>query len=113
MAGKAVISLSTGLKGPEKVTLAFLVATGAAESSRPTLMFQAKEPSGLRWTGRPPVSPTMAVPVCPVCFNAKQLGKRESLPNAEPAGSIRLSGFGDDGRRPSATDAEKPLDALW
>ncbi len=42
MAGKAVISLSTGMEDPEKVTVAFLVAVGAAESGRPTLMFQAK-----------------------------------------------------------------------
>ena len=43
MAGKAVISLTTGLEDPEKVTVAFLVAVGAAESGRPTLIFQAKE----------------------------------------------------------------------
>ena len=43
MAGKAVISLTTGLEDPEKVTVAFLVAVGAAESGRPTLMFLAKE----------------------------------------------------------------------
>ena len=34
MAGKAVISLSTGLEDPEKVTVAFLVAVGAAGSGR-------------------------------------------------------------------------------
>ena len=39
MPGKAVISLTTGLEDPEKVTVAFLVAVGAAESGRPTLMF--------------------------------------------------------------------------
>jgi hypothetical protein len=33
MAGKAVISLSTGLGDPEKVTVAFLVAGGATTSS--------------------------------------------------------------------------------
>lgn len=43
MAGKAVISLTTGLEDPEQVTVAFLVAGGAAEFGRPTLMFQAKE----------------------------------------------------------------------
>ena len=43
MTGKAVISLTTGLEDPEKVTVAFLVALGAAESGRPTLMFPAKE----------------------------------------------------------------------
>jgi len=39
MAGKAVISHSTGMEDPEKVTVALLVATGAAEAGRPTLAF--------------------------------------------------------------------------
>ncbi len=43
MAGKAVISLTTGLEDPERVTVAFLVAVGAAEQGRPTLMFLTKE----------------------------------------------------------------------
>jgi hypothetical protein len=34
MAGQAVISLCAGLEDPEKVTVAFLVAVGAAESGR-------------------------------------------------------------------------------
>ena len=33
--GKAVISLTTGLEDPEKVTVAMLVAVAAAESRRP------------------------------------------------------------------------------
>jgi hypothetical protein len=41
--GKAAISLTTGLEDPEKVTVAFLVAVGAAESGRPTIMFLTKE----------------------------------------------------------------------
>ncbi len=43
MPSKAVISLTTGLEDAEKVTVAYLVAVGAAESGRPTLMFLAKE----------------------------------------------------------------------
>src|SRR5258707_14275704 len=43
VAGKAVTSLATGLEDPEKVTVAFLVAVGAAEQGRPTLMFCTKE----------------------------------------------------------------------
>jgi predicted peroxiredoxin len=39
MAGKAVVSLTTGLEDAEKVTVAFLVAVGAAENGRETLMF--------------------------------------------------------------------------
>ncbi len=34
MAAKAVISLTTGLEDAEKVTVAFLVAVGAAETGR-------------------------------------------------------------------------------
>jgi hypothetical protein len=64
MAGKAVITLSTGLEDPEKVTVAFLVADGAAESGRPTL-------------------------VCPVCFNARQLDQGGLMPHAELADSVQ------------------------
>jgi hypothetical protein len=62
MAGKAVISLSTGLEDPEKVTVAFLVAVGAAESGRPTLMFQAKEAVRLALEG---VAAGVACDGCP------------------------------------------------
>ena len=115
MAGKAVISLSTGLEDPEKVTVAFLVAVGAAESGRPTLMFQAKEAvrlaldgvaAGVACTGRPPLPDLLArydragvrFMVCPVCFNAKQLDQGGLLPNAELAGSVQLrESIGDEG----------------
>jgi hypothetical protein len=40
---KAVVSLTTGLEDAERVTVAFLVAVGAAKSGRPTLMFLTKE----------------------------------------------------------------------
>ena len=73
MAGKAVISLSTGLEDPEKVTVAFLVAVGAAGSGRRFM-------------------------VCPVSFNAKQLDQGGLLPNAELAGSVQLwEWIGDEG----------------
>ena len=43
MTGKAVISLTTGLEDAEKVTVAFLVAVGAVETGRDTVMFLTKE----------------------------------------------------------------------
>jgi predicted peroxiredoxin len=115
MAGKAVISLSTGLEDPEKVTVAFLVAVGAAESGRPTLMFQSKEAvrlaldgvaTGVACAGCPPLPDLLArydkaggqFMVCPVCFNAKQLDKGQLLPNAELAGSVQMwAWIGDEG----------------
>jgi predicted peroxiredoxin len=107
MTGKAVISLTTGLEDPEKVTVAFLVAIGAAESGRPTLMFQAKEAvrlalesaaTGVACDGCPPLPDLLRryqqaggrYMVCPVCFNAKQLDKGSLLPNAELAGTVQL-----------------------
>jgi hypothetical protein len=36
--------------------------------------------------------------VCPVCFNAKHLGKGSLLPNAELAGTVQLREWiGDEG----------------
>src|SRR2546423_1341662 len=51
MSNKAAISLTTGLEDAEKVTVAFLVAVGAAESGRPTLMFLTKEAVRLALAG--------------------------------------------------------------
>jgi predicted peroxiredoxin len=114
MTGKAVISLTTGLEDPEKVTVAFLVAVGAAESGRPTLMFHAKEAvrlaledvaTGVACDGCPPLRDLLTryqqaggrYMICPVCFNAKQLDKASLLPNAELAGSVQLwEWIGDD-----------------
>jgi predicted peroxiredoxin len=104
---KAVISLSTGLEDPEKVTVAFLVAVGAAESGRPTLMFQTKEAvrlalhgvaNGVACDGCPRLASLLErydkaggrYMVCPVCFNAKQLDKGDLLANAELAGTQQL-----------------------
>ena len=115
MAGKAVISLTTGLEDPEKVTVAFLVAVGSAEAGRPTLMFHAKEAvrlalagvaTGVACDGCPPLPDLLAryekaggsFMVCPVCFNAKQLDKGDLIPNAELAGSVQLwEWIGDEG----------------
>ena len=115
MAGKAVISLTTGLEDPEKVTVAFLVAVGAAEAGQPTLMFQAKEAvrlalngvaTGVACDGCPSLPSLLAryeqaggrYLVCPVCFNAKQLDKGDLVANAELAGSVQLwEWIGDEG----------------
>ena len=115
MAGKAVISLTTGLEDPEKVTVAFLVAVGAAEAGRPTLMFQAKEAVrlaldgvavGVACDGCPPLRDLLEryekaggrYIACSVCFNARQLDKGELVANAEVAGTVQLwEWIGDEG----------------
>ena len=115
MPGKAVISLTTGLEDAEKVTVAFLVAVGAAEQGRPTLMFLSKEAVRLALDGVavgvacdscPPLPDLLKrfdaaggkFYVCPICFDAKQLDKGSLVANAELAGTVPLwQWIGDDG----------------
>jgi predicted peroxiredoxin len=114
MAQKAVISMVTGLEDPEKVTVAFLTAVGAAEQSRQTLMFLAKEAVrlaisgvavGVACTGCPPLPDLLAryeaaggrYLVCPICFDAKKLEKGDLLANAELGGTVPMwQWIGDD-----------------
>lgn len=114
MTGKAVVSLTTGLEDPEKVTVAFLVAVGAAESGRPTLMFLTKEAvrlalagvaTGVACEGCPPLASLLSryeaaggrYYVCPICFDAKQLDKGDLVANAELAGTVPLWEWIGDG----------------
>jgi predicted peroxiredoxin len=115
MASRAVISLTTGLEDPEKVTVAFLVALGAAEGKRPTLMFLTKEAvrlalsgvaTGVACAGCPPLPELLdryeraggRYMVCPICFEAKQLPKDDLVSNAEIAGTVAMwEWIGDSG----------------
>ena len=114
MSGKAVVSLTTGLEDPEKVTVAFLVAVAAAEQQRPTLMFLTKEAvrlasagviQGVACEGCPPL-PELAkryteaggrLLVCPICFNARQLDEASLVANARVGGTIPLWEWIGDG----------------
>ena len=107
MASKAVISLSTGLEDAEKVTVAFLVAVGAAETGRETLMFLTKEAVrvalagvavGVACDGCPTLPDLMKryeaaggrYYVCPVCFNAKKLDDDQLISGAELQGTVPM-----------------------
>ena len=115
MAGKAVINLTTGLEDPEKVTVAFLVAVGAAENGRETLMFLTKEAVrlaldgvgvGVACDGCPPLADLVKryeaaggrYFVCPVCFDAKKLDKGALIAGAEVQGTVPMwQWIGDEG----------------
>lgn len=107
MTNKAVISLSTGLEDPERVTVAFLVAVGAAEQGRATLMFLTKEAVRLAVAGVAagtacegcPALPTLVARyaaaggryfVCPICFETKALDKGDLVAGAELAGTVPM-----------------------
>lgn len=114
MSGKAVISLTTGLEDPERVTVAFLVAVGAAEEGRPTLMFLTKEAvrlalrgvaTGVACTGCPPLSDLVQryqaahgrFLVCPLCFTAKGLDEAQLIDSAELGGTVPMWRWIGDG----------------
>ncbi len=114
MSNKAAISLTTGLEDLEKVTVAFLVAVGAAESGRPTTMFLTMEAvrlalggiaSGVACDGCPPLETLLeryaaaggTFMVCPICFNSRQLDSGDLLPTAELAGTVQLWEWIGDG----------------
>lgn len=114
MSGRAAISLTTGLEDAEKVTVAFLVAVGAAESGRPTLMFLTKEAVrlalrgfgfGVACDGCPPLDSLIqryeaaggTYMVCPVCFNAKKLDEGDLVGNAQLGGTVQLWEWIGDG----------------
>jgi len=107
MPSKAVISLTTGLEDPEKVTVAFLVAVGAAEQGRPTLMFLTKEAvrlaldgvaHGVACEGCPSLQELAKryeaaggkLLICPICFNAKHLDDAGLVSNATLGGTVPL-----------------------
>jgi len=111
---KAAISLTTGLEDPEKVTVALLVAVGAAEAGRSTVMFLTKEAVrlategialGVACEGCPPIPELMKrydaaggeLLVCPICFNARQLDDAGLLSNARLGGTVPLWEWIGDG----------------
>jgi predicted peroxiredoxin len=112
---KAVVSLTTGLEDPEKVTVAFLVAVGAAEAKRPTLMFLTKEAvrlatsgfaQGVACEGCPPIQDLVAryfkaggeMLVCPICFDARKLDAANLVAGARVGGTVPMwEWIGDEG----------------
>jgi len=104
---RAAVSLTTGLEDPEKVTVALLVAVGAAESGRRSLVFLTKEAvrlategfaTGIACDGCPPIPDLMKryeaadgeYLVCPICFNARQLDDATLIANAKLGGTVQL-----------------------
>ncbi len=115
MSNKAVVSLTTGLEDAERVTVAFLVAVGAAEQGRPALMFLTKEAvrlaipefaTAVACDGCPPLKDLLErydkaggrLLVCPICYEARKLDKDNLVDNAEIGGTVPMwQWIGDEG----------------
>ncbi|HEY3831541.1 MAG TPA: DsrE family protein [Acidimicrobiia bacterium] len=114
MTAKAAVSLTTGLEDAEKVTVAMLVAVGAAEGGRATVMFLTKEAVrlalantklGTACDGCPPLPALVeryraaggSYLVCPICFDARGLDKASLVENASLGGTVPLWEWIGDG----------------
>ena len=114
MTTKAVVSLTTGLEDPERVTVALLVAVGAAETGRDTLMFLTKEAVrlatdgvavGVACDGCPSIHELVdryasaggELLVCPICFNSRRLDEGDLVKNARLGGTVPMWEWIGDG----------------
>ncbi len=115
MAPKAVVSLTTGLEDIERVTVAYLVAVGAAETGRETLMFLTQEAvrlalpgvaTGVGCEGCPSLDALVEryraaggrYFVCPICIDSRKLDASIMIEGAEVNGTIPMwNWIGDEG----------------
>jgi predicted peroxiredoxin len=111
---KAVVSLNTGMEDAETVTVAFLVAVGAAETGRETRMFLTKEAVRLATPGFaravacdgcPPLADLLEryakaggrYLVCPICMSTREVEAGSLIEGAEAGGTVPLwQWIGDD-----------------
>ena len=115
MAGQVLINLTTGMEDPEKVTLAFLVATAALEQGRTDVVIWTTkeavrlglpgEAQGAHCKGCPPLEQLFQqfadgggeLWLCPICVNSRDLGDAERIPHTEIVGATPMWEWaGDD-----------------
>lgn len=114
MAGKVLINLTTGLEDPEKVTLAFLVATAAVDQGKEVVVWTTKqavrlglpgEAQGVACDGCPPLERLFQqfadgggqLWLCPICVNARGLADAEKVANVTIVGATPMWQWaGDD-----------------
>jgi predicted peroxiredoxin len=114
VAGKVLVNLATGLEDPERVTVAFLVATAALEQGNEVVIWTTKdavrlglpgEAKGEACDGCPPLERLFAqfadgggqLWLCPICVNARGLADEAKVANATIAGATPTLEWVGDG----------------
>ena len=114
MAGKVLVSLTTGMEDPEQVTLAFLVATAGLEQGKTVVIWATKEAvrlglpgvaQGEACDGCPPLERLFQqftdwggeLWLCPICVNARGLADEEKVDIVKIVGATPMWQWaGDD-----------------
>ena len=104
MAEKVLVNLATGLEDPERVTVAFLVATSALTQGKDVVIWATKdavrlglpgEATGVACKGCPPLERLFEqfaegggeLWLCPICVGARDLDDAEKVSNVKIAGA--------------------------
>lgn len=114
MAGRVLVNLATGMEDPERVTVAFLVATAAQQQGKEVVIWATKEAvrlglpgqaAGEACDGCPPLEKLSAqfaeaggeLWLCPICVNSRKLEGSEMVDNVRIAGATPMWEWaGDD-----------------
>jgi predicted peroxiredoxin len=111
---RVVVNLATGLEDPERVTVAFLVGSAAAQQGKHVITFLTKEAVRLGLAGTAEAVACDGCPsladlfrqygesggeffVCPICFKARKLDDGSLVSNATLAGATPLWEWIQDG----------------
>ena len=104
---KVLVNLATGLEDPERVTVAFLVATAALDQGNEVVVWATKdavrlglpgEAQGTACDGCPPLERLFQqfadgggqLWLCPICVEARGLGEAEKAANVTIAGATPM-----------------------
>jgi predicted peroxiredoxin len=114
MPAKVLVNLATGLEDPERVTVAFLVATAALDQGKEVVIWATKEAvrlglpgvaAGEACDGCPPLERLFGqfadgggeLWLCPICVNSRGLQDAEKVANSRTAGATPMWEWaGDD-----------------
>jgi predicted peroxiredoxin len=114
VAAKVLVNLATGMEDPERVTVAFLVATAALDRGKSVVIWATKdavrlalpgEAKGEACDGCPPLERLFQqftdgggeLWLCPICLNARGLADEEKAGNVKVAGATPMWEWaGDD-----------------
>jgi predicted peroxiredoxin len=111
---KVLVNLATGMEDPERVLVAFLVATAALDQGKSVVIWATKdavrlglpgEAKGVACKGCPPLEKLFQqyadgggeLWLCPICLDARELGEAEKVVNTKVAGATPMWAWaGDD-----------------
>lgn len=113
MASRVVVNLATGMEDPERVLVAFLVATAALDQGKEVVVWATKdavrlglpgEASGVACEGCPPLERLVdqfatgggELWLCPICLKARSLDGAELVAHASVAGATPMLEWAGD-----------------